>query len=200
MIVVDVDDTILHWKEAYLKWMKLKGWETKPVEDNITWEMSNWFLPQKDTGYVMTPEISLTYIKEFNSYPRVLKPLEGSYETLKFLAVNCKYEIVALTSFSDDYSSIEFRQQYLDVVFKGLISKCIVLDLGTCKKETLQELNPEIFIEDNASHAKKAIDLGICTLLISTPYNQGIEEAYYFKDWKSLGEEMLIEIGERFYG
>lgn len=191
LICIDVDDTILQWKKGYLQWMNKQGWFTKPEEECNVWEMSKWFLPHSKTNTVMTPELSVKYITEFNTFPRCLKPLPHVLLVMKVLK-NMGYNFVAVTSFGSCPKNIEFRQDYLDVVFQGMIDKTICLDLGQCKKKTLQELKPEFFVEDNKSHAQKAIDLGITTFLLSTPYNQDCQGAIYVDSWLEI-EQWLAE-------
>ena len=96
------------------------------------------------------------------------------------------YDIKVLSSFGSCPENNKFREEYLKMLFGSCISEVIILELGTCKKNKLEELKPDIFIEDNKSHAEKAIELGIKTYLISTPYNKGCEGAIYFDKWEDF--------------
>ena len=183
LAVTDCDDCLLLWKEGYLKWMLEKGWNTKPEHECTTWEMAEWFYPNK--GVNMTPELSIHYITEFNSFPRVLHPLDYVFPAIDLLEAS-GYDIKVLSSFGSCPENNKFREEYLKMMFGSCISEVIILGLGECKKGKLKELQPDIFIEDNKSHAEKAIELGIKTYLISTPYNQGCEGAVYFEDWSKF--------------
>ena len=184
LLVVDIDGVVLDWHDAFIEYCETFDWSIDKGGDYSSYNMNTWFMPHNEWGHDMSQERLEDLVRRFNSYPRVLKPLKNSVKYLDLLSY--QYDIVALTSFTDCFEMSKFRRDYLEVLFPDVFKDVIILELGECKKETLGELMPDIYVEDHRGHAESAIDLGIETILLSTTYNQGCSGATYIGDWNDL--------------
>tara|TARA_R110002126_G_scaffold166395_2_gene314091 strand:- start:986 stop:1585 length:600 start_codon:yes stop_codon:yes gene_type:complete len=191
LLVVDIDDTVLEWKEGFFDFIEPLGWYLNSDSKCDSWDIWTWICNAE--GVQIEKQRVIDLITEFNAYPRVLRPLVGSMYHLRLLASE-GVEIIGLTSFGSCPNMTFFRQEYLDVVFGGTISKCIVLPLGACKESWLKDLDPDWFVEDNKAHAQKACGLGIKTFLLKTTYNKGCEESIYVDGWSDIHRNIILEL------
>jgi FMN phosphatase YigB (HAD superfamily) len=190
-LVVDVDDTILQWKEGFFEFIEAKGWYRDPNSACDSWDIWTWICDSNNVQ--VSKELVLELIIEFNSYPRVLKPISGSKSYLELLWSE-GITIIALTSFGSCPVQTKFRKEYLNVVFDEIFSDVIVLPLGACKKEALKLLEPDYFVEDNKAHAQVGCELGIKTFLLNTTYNQGCEKSVYVESWGEIYFNILADL------
>lgn len=190
-ICTDIDGCVLDWHSGFVDWVcDTYGWDINLNHKQDTYDMQDWFLPHPKTGKIMSAQDFRYLVQEYNDYPRVLRPYQDAFDVLWALK-NCytvddtEVEIIALTSFNSCPKSGQFRRDYLQLLSDNLFSEIHVLGLGECKKESLQEIKPLIFIEDHSQHADNAVDLGIRTFIFDRNYNQG-SKADYVIDWLEL--------------
>lgn len=182
VFATDVDGCLLDWHSGFIEFCNEKGWMIDTSNPQNSYDMEEWFLPHFRTGDKMSHDMFVSLVKEFNSYPRPLKMLEGARDALEMVKQVKRYKVVAITSFNNCPEQAKFRKDYLEAMFPDIFDDVIVLGLGECKKETLKKIKPEIFIEDCRTHADNAVDLGIDTYIFERSYNQG-SKATYIEDW-----------------
>lgn len=184
IIALDCDGVLLDWHGGFIDWVEQKyGWYLDPDSGLDTYDMQTWFEP-KD-GELMSKDYFVTLVREFNGFPRCLHPIDKVKQSLKgFVALG--YELVVVTSFGSCPMNCEFREEYLRVVFDGLISDTIILGLGECKEKVLKSIDPQVLVEDNADRAREAAALGVDTYLIKYPFNRGVEGVTYIRDLQQL--------------
>ncbi|QHZ59812.1 hypothetical protein HWD03_gp052 [Alteromonas phage vB_AmeM_PT11-V22] len=188
IIALDCDGVLLDWHGGFIDWVEQTyGWHIDPLSNQDTYDMHTWF--EAKDGLNMCKEDFVTLVKEFNGFPRCLYPLDNAKEAIRGF-VSLGYEVVVVTSFGSCPYNNSFREDYLRVVFDGLISDTIILGLGQCKEKVLKRLDPAVFVEDNKDHALKAKNLGIDTYLISYPFNQGAEGVTYIRDLDQLHSKL----------
>jgi len=180
LIVVDVDEVLLHYIQPFLSYCKSLGWEVCPNSEQDSYDMTSWF-SEHDIWGVMTRDELVCLINEFNDYPRALPPLEWSQDMLHDIKYSA--DIIALSSFGGTEQTKQFRKDYLNVLYPDVFKDIILIGLGECKKKYLEELKPDIYVEDSLQHATSAKELGIKCILIETPYNKGCDTSHYTKDW-----------------
>lgn len=184
IIALDCDGVLLDWHGGFINWVEQKyGWKLDPESKLDTYDMQTWF--EFKDGRPMRKEDFVTLVKEFNGFPRCLSPIEKVKQSLKGF-VDLGYELVVVTSFGSCPMNCEFREDYLRVVFDGLISDTVILGLGECKEKVLKKIDPQVFVEDNADHAMKAAALGIDTYLIKYAFNTGVQGVTYIRDLQQL--------------
>ena len=83
-----------------------------------------------------------------------------------------------LTACGDCEKSVETRKKMIEGLFPDCFEEIHVIGLRECKKDYLEKLKPDLFVEDNVNHAQKSIELDIPTVLIETPYNKGHDIPY----------------------
>lgn len=189
-IVLDCDGILLNYIDCFVEWVeKYKGWTLNRDHPHDTYNMAPWFLPKN--GKEMTSEEFMELIKEYNLYPRIISPVEGSVEAVKRLK-QAGYTMVVLTSFGGSVGSVDFRKYQLNKLFPDCFDDIIVLGLGGCKKEQLQKLKPKYFVDDYDKYLEDGLSLDIYSIGLNTSYN-GNTEAIYVDTWN----EVNYIIGEK---
>ena len=170
LLLVDVDDVLLGWAQAFKNWVI--SFKDLPTQDAV-WELEaarNWTLKEvlaKHLPHVVYEDL----VTEFNTSPFFsdLAAITGSIEAVSSLSNFC--HIKSLSSCGDAEITQQMRTNNLFEHFgKNVQSHC--LPLGSCKKETLKRMTedlsgPIFWVEDNFKNAQAGADLGLVSIYLS---------------------------------
>jgi hypothetical protein len=192
-VVLDVDGILLSYIPAFIKWTRdVHGWEINPDHPHDSYDMSSWYKGG------MTSSEFIELIKEYNSYPRAIPPVEGSLTAVKHLK-GLGYTMSVVTSFGGNVGSSEFRKAYLNMLFPDCFEEIHVLGLGDCKKDKLTEIKPKFFIDDCDTYLDSGLSLGITCIGLRTTYN-GDTDAIYVDSWDGITYVLCACLNNNFRG
>ena len=171
LILIDIDGTVLDWKNGFVQFMALEGIIEKDTNQYHVWE---WM--QGLDGQPITEEKGRFMVEYFNrsAWIRFLDPLRDSVEVVKALKEH-GYEFKAITSLHKDKPAQELRRMNLDEVFgEGTISDIDFLPTGADKDEALAkyEGSGAWWIEDKVENAITGKKLGLNSIIIEHDYNK----------------------------
>lgn len=176
-LITDIDDVLFKWLDGFRKHCHEIGLMTFS-EYPSAWLMYGWLLDKY--GNKITQEEIQRLVLDFNTSEKFgnLEPYSEAKECLE-RAKSLGYEIVAISSCTDDIGAISRRCESLQKNFPGCIDDVICLPLNKRKTDVLKKFPPSIFIDDNLSNVKDGINAGHRTFLMKRP-------------WSAFTPEMLV--------
>jgi len=196
LILIDVDGTILDWKNGFIQFMAIEG---IVVKDDTKYKVHEWM--QEAKGKEVDEAKGKFLIEYFNrsAWIRFLDPLRDSVEVIKALKAK-GYTFIAITSLHKDKPAQELRRMNIDEVFgEGTISEIIFLPTGADKDEVLDRYKDSgaWWIEDKVENAIAGEDRGLKPIIIeheytASQYTRGIPTAKY---WSTVYKHIT---GERY--
>lgn len=182
-IFTDCDGVLLHWEDAFLEWMTYKGMPKLKSFDKDCYDLSvHYGIPK--------PRIK-ELISEFNTSAAIglLKPFRDAWEIVPLLAHT--HDFIVVTSVTEDRYAEAARAQNLYHVFGDVVTELYCLDVGSDKKEKLQELadihgTGHLWIEDKLENALHGEEVGFKSILMKHNHNRNIPEGSNVKhvnDW-----------------
>lgn len=170
--VIDVDEVVLQWGKGFDKY--LRTYHNYTGEDIATTSKSLHDLNVHQ--YVQQFNVS----KEFAN----LEPVDNAIYTLNLLILN-GYDIAFISACGDSNETFALRMQnlelYLDFTYDLY---CIPLDAS--KHALIDELQPTLYIDDNAENVKAAMAHTPSVYHMATPYNTKNELFKYIHSWKEI--------------
>lgn len=161
VLLTDVDGVILDWVKTFGEFAVSKGF-TLRMESPLTWEMSEWFGATSEQIKSMITEMNSSEIfARIPAFPDAQNVLPQLAE---------KYDLVAITSCSNDPLTIQRRVknlQLVDVRFKEV--HC--LNFNETKKTLLSAYPTTIWVEDRFEGAESGVETGHKSVLINRSYN-----------------------------
>lgn len=187
-MVLDCDGILLDYVTSFINWVEKEyDWILDETNDYSSYSMESWFTDKSKTKKMNKLEFQ-RLIDIYNSYPRVIPPIEGSVQAVES-AKEKGVEIIVVTSFGGTTGSSEFRKDYLNMLYNGCFDDIIILDLGVCKGDIIKSIQPYVFIDDYDGHLQTAIDIGVPNVAgLKTSYNGNVDGAYYFNKWEIFQE------------
>lgn len=167
--VTDIDGCMLDWHAGFIKFCNELGFEINPESPRDGYDMDTWFID-------MTREKFVELVSSFNEHhacEKYLAPIDNS-NFLYDIKSDMEFEVIAFTAYGSTEAMKKKRTDLLDSMFPGLFDDIIIIGLGECKQDIIKQINPNHFVEDSPSHAKKAADVGVHTFLIDTTYNREV--------------------------
>lgn len=185
-ILTDIDGVVLDWEEAFLTWMDFNG----HLADK---QQKKYYSVAKAFG--LTEEKAKQLVRQFNASASIgfLPPLRDSQYYIKLLHEKYRYNFVAVTSLSLDPFAQTLRERNLKKLFGNAFAKCICLDTGADKDETLKELAERFsgcyWIEDKVENADIGFKVGFNSLLMEHGFNMDYKgPAQVVKSWEEIKE------------
>lgn len=196
LILIDIDGTVLDWKNSFIKFMALE----KIIEkDNTKYKVSEWM--EDITGNSISVEHGKFLVEYFNrsAWIAFIEPLRDSVEVLKALKAK-GYEFKAITSMHTDKPAQALRKMNLEDVFgKGVISDITFLPTGADKDEALAkyEGSGAWWVEDKVENALLGKRIGLKPIIIEHEYNKNVftDDIPTAKFWSTVYK---IITGERY--
>jgi hypothetical protein len=165
--IIDVDNTLLNWHKGFAEYMDKEG---HPLSDSDSYDLLTHYpsVGCKDKMY--------EYVVAFNSSDGMLM-----LEPMQYMQAYIEQEIkpnydriIALTCFSRDWRSHIMREINIKTHYPDIFDKIICKALGESKLKELREYNADLLIDDAPKYIAEGQSLGIRTIILDMPYNQGI--------------------------
>lgn len=196
LILIDIDGTVLDWKNSFLQFMALEG----IVEvDNTKYKVTEWM--KEKSGKEISKEQGKFLIEYFNrsAWIAFIEPHRDSVEVMKALKEK-GYEFKAITSLHTDRPAQALRRMNCEDVFgKGTISDITFLPTGADKDEALAkyEGSGAWWIEDKVENALVGKRLGLNPIIIEHEYNKNefVDDIPLAKFWSTVYKHIT---GERY--
>lgn len=179
-IILDVDGVLLSWNSNILKFLTAKGYKiTKDIIEDIA---NNKWIEMKRLDSLINGD----FVKEYHN-SRHCAQLPVVYNKLPMLLkiLSETYELVTLTSFSNEEKAKKNRIRNLEDCFGNIFESHIVLNYGESKESSLKKLNKvknvRLFIDDH----HKNIEAGFNTL--------GTDKVFWLKspnDWDIIFKDL----------
>lgn len=192
IVLADCDGVALHWESAYCHWMKTHGY---PVLDDSYPIDSHGFCIEKMYG-IPLDEVYFT-IRIFNESAQIehLPPLRDAVKYVRKMHEEHGVVFHFLTSFSDDFSSIELRKRNLVRLFgESAVGRIKSIAPRQSKRDMLEEYRDSglAFVEDRMDNVDLGIEMGLDGYLLAHRYNVGYSgEATRVQNWSDLYERLF---------
>jgi 5'(3')-deoxyribonucleotidase len=161
VLLTDVDGVVVDWVKTFGEFVTSKGF-TLQFEHPQTWGMTEWFNASANQITELITEMNSSEIfARIPIFPDAQKVLPQLAE---------KYDLVAITSCSNDALTIARRKRNLemiDVKFKEV--HC--LNFNESKKDWLKSYPTTVWVEDRFEGAECGVETGHKSILINRPYN-----------------------------
>lgn len=162
LVLVDVDDVILHWTEAFRSFLEKKGVITTSKYPT-QWDLTHW-----------VGQPALPFIEEFN-HSEDFEHLEADEAAIFYLnrLFNQGFLIHAITSCTDDPKAVQRRMDNLERHFGNIFEGVTCLPLRGCKEDALRKHQRGSFwVEDKLENAILGAKVGHRAMLIDRPHNR----------------------------
>jgi len=181
VILTDADGVLLDWAYAFTQWMERHNFE---------------MLPGGEAEYDVNKRYNLTIaekeriVRMFNesAWIRKLPPLRDAIKYVKKLHEEHGYVFRVITSLSNDMYAGRLRTKNLNELFGPTVFESFTyLDTGADKDEALEPYRGTgcFWIEDKYENYQLGERLGLDSILVDHPFNQG-REARRAKNWKEI--------------
>jgi hypothetical protein len=157
-VLLDVDDVLLEWREAFNIYAASCGYN---IDDTVrkTWALTNYV--NSATGVHLTEAEMTELVKAFNRSPYFgsLGEVPGARDALLHLN-RLGFYTVAISSCITGRETHPEREKNLANAFPGLIGWLHCLPLGACKKAVLSRYPPSYFVDDNLRNVLAGLEAG----------------------------------------
>lgn len=187
VILLDVDDVLLNWLEAFERYMIHQGY-SKP-DGYHTWDLEEAFETSKEEAQ--------RHIKIFNNGHwefGTLGPIPGSQEGVDSFK-KAGYDLVAITSCSTNPQTIALRKANLYWCFGDVFKAVHCVNLGESKDTHLADYEPTWWIEDKMTNAVAGLKYGHKSVLLSRQHNlnNNHEDVIRVENWNEITSLVLGE-------
>lgn len=188
VILVDVDDTLLNWREGFFAYAASHNQYPMPgSEDQFI--MSNVF--------DMCREEADDFVTSFNGGHwrfGALSALDDAKTVLTNLNKNYGYRFVAISSCLNKPMVLALRKVNLYHTFGDIFDDVFCLDYNEKKEDYLSQHAPTIWVDDRSEQANAGIKTGHKTFLLNKPWNEHVdvhEDVIRCNDWFEIQEYIL---------
>lgn len=173
LLALDAYQVLFAWCNGFIGYCINRGFVLDLNSDFDTYNMSSWFVNMSDEQFK-------ALIVDYNDHehPKLFGYLVDTLPKL----LN-KYNICVVTAYTNCPEAAKKRKGIL--VSLG-ITDVFMVALGESKLEVLQEIGPDLFVDDSPKHILEGLEAGCKTYAISYPYNQGIDGVIYIKSLEEL--------------
>ena len=195
-LLTDCDGVLLNWLSGIPDFLADLGMDSGHLKARLE---GNQFVPIEEIFMSENMEDALARMSEYqkSEYLKKLPVMEPGCE-LPISRLSEEYDIVVVTSFSEDKSAHKNREDNLKLHYGDAISDLICLPFSANKTEALRELatstNAKIWIDDQIKHVHHGINAGIeesyqYTWNMSCGRNTG--EVRELDSWHKVEEKLL---------
>ena len=187
-IIVDVDDTIVHYTPAFFSFHGHHDLRDGYYKDYVHYFNSVMNDDRYDVDRVQS------MVECFNTSPAFakLKPLPNAREALHEL-YRRGYDLHVVSSCGNHVLTERYRKENLKAEFGDIFKHVHLLPTLAPKREILAQYDPEhtVLIEDNASNYLHARDLGMHSVLVDSKFTRIPEDAFVCDDWREIFEHVV---------
>lgn len=188
-ILLDVDDVLLSYSDAFLKHYGI------PYSPDKSYQGFEGILNMERS---QVNEM----VNDFNNSPYFssLEPICNAKEALHFF-LNNNFSIKLVTSCGTSPETKFYRKvNLIDAFGKDVIDEVSYLNHGESKKEYLSQHDPEhvmIWVEDSPNNYFDGVSLGIDSFLMSTPFNKHYhDKSMVVHDWNEIKNKIASKMKE----
>lgn len=184
LILTDVDNTILHFSDAFQAWLERKGHVPVGADIRDTNSICDYLGCDRET----TEDL----IRDFSTSPEMgwLEPEPCAKKVVPYLK-GLGYDFIAITACHDHPSTIARRFRNLEHVF-GFHWPLHVTGLGGDKLPFLENYRPSYWVEDHWENAVLGADAHHTSFILDRPYNQGHDDRVRrVRDWHEIEDAIL---------
>lgn len=153
-LIVDVDGTLLNWKDTFYQWAVSEGWVPEGA-----WKPEEYdFAPH----LVIDPTHDSKIISAFNQSYHIgqLPPIYKARPALRAFR-DAGFSIKVITAFSTKYESIRLREKNLIGEFGDIFDEIATVPVRHSKREWLaKQPKNSYYVEDVAKHVREALSVG----------------------------------------
>ncbi|MCX6748278.1 MAG: HAD hydrolase-like protein [Candidatus Pacearchaeota archaeon] len=165
-IAVDLDDTLADSVTSFIDFYNQKYKPTLKYEDFTAYTLNEINgMPKEEENKIL---------EEFDNseYYDKIKPLKEAIEAIKELSK--KHEIIVVTSRPEKFEKRTriWINKYLPEIKNILFVRKVYHEIPKTKAEVCREINAEVLIDDNLTHAHDCEKEGIRSILIDYPWNR----------------------------
>ena len=194
-LLTDCDGVLLDWLSGIPEFLASQGLDSDHLMDGL---MGNQFIPIEKIFMSETVEQALSRMNDYHRSDCMKKlPImePGAEASLKRLSD--EYEIIVVTSFSEDKAAQKNREENLQLRYGNSISDLICLPFSANKTDVLRDLaksrDVSLWVDDQIKHVYHGINAGInsyqYTYNMSCGRNTG--EVRELDSWRKI-EKMLL--------
>lgn len=194
-LVTDCDGVLLNWLSGIPKFLAEQGLDSRHLADRLE---GNQFVPIEEIFMSETLEQALSRMSGYQSshWLKQLPAMEPGAEVI-VERLSDEYEIIVVTSFSEDKEAQRNREENLQLRYGSSISDLICLPFSANKTDVLKDLaksrDVRLWIDDQIKHVHHGINAGIesyqYTYGMTCGRNTG--EVRELNSWREV-EEMLL--------
>lgn len=172
LIITDCDGVLLDWLNGFNEWMDSKGYVRLENYDTTAYGLH--------IHYGLDEKLCKKLISDFNESAAIgfLKTCKNADAVLPLL-FDEGFDIVVLSSLSDNVYSQKARRYNLEEHFGEIFNEIICLVVGADKDDALAKLNEKYldryeniwWVEDKFENAIAGHKLGFKTILVEHDYN-----------------------------
>jgi 5'(3')-deoxyribonucleotidase len=174
LLALDGDQVLFDYASGFIGFAIKQGYGLNINSKFDTHNMSKWFTQMLEHEFT-------SLIRQYNrsEHPPVYGYLRDLLPKLQK-----KYDIVVISSYSDDEVANTRRKN----VLLGLdLNNVFLLGMQESKQEILEEIKPDIFVDDSPKHLQEGLDAGIERVIaIEYPYNKGLDKVEYIETLEEL--------------
>lgn len=166
-VVFDVDDVLVAWREAFYNWMKENGHAPAIAYDaDSSWSMLDSF-PQFDMDGLRVHIRAFNCSRHYGELPVVPHAEEAVARLRAILGPSSRF--VAVTATGSDPETRAMRRLQLR---RFGLDEVRFVNLGHSKMPHLEELQPDLIVDDSPSVIKEALASGMPILAKDAVYNR----------------------------
>lgn len=162
-LITDCDGVLLNWLSGIPGFLESQGFDTQHLQGYLS---GNQFIPFQDLFMADSDEGALAMMNAYHQsdfLARLPEMEPGSSETIQRLSED--FDIIVVTSFSDDKIAQQNRQDNLTLRYGDAITDLICLPFSADKTAVLRDLakgrDARIWLDDQIKHVHHGTNAGI---------------------------------------
>lgn len=185
-LIVDCDGTLLNWRDSFDQWLT-----NFQVIESGAWKFEDYNLPQLNFNI---PVYKLFEMFNQTFHVRNLAPIPGAVSAIEKFHRD-GYAIHVISSFSNQFPSIQMRSDNLIDVFGDVFQSITCLPVSARKIDQLKLFPKDsIFVEDQFPHLNDAHKIGFSLdnlNLIPHAYNADKYPGVHRRGWQQITDAYI---------